>query len=344
MTSPRNQYNARDFMREIEKSLPGQIYLFTGEEEGLKEKCAARIFELLEKKYGKNGVVLSRFHAESGDLLKFYEFTLSPSMFTPSKLAVLSGTHAIQVTNENKRIFSESFSILPATSVIILFAEGYAIPKIIPKEYHDKLIHVKFWRFFQNDAEKYIMQSLQKLKIKYDHDALQCMITLLGNDVKKIDDAIEKISFSGHNTITRDFLLDFLFDERESNVFEFIDSLLEKSPHSLRILHSLLLDGVYELSILALLVRNIENLLFYHKATAEGKTPSEIMNVLGIKEKQQQKFINHANHFTRTPLEKIFTLIHEAEDKIKGGWQYKSLLSNPLVELTEKIISIDKNL
>lgn len=333
-----NQYNARDFNQKLEKGIFAQSFLFLGDEEGLKEKCTAKIIELLEKQYGKESVAISRFHAESGDFGKFHEFILSPSIFTSAKLAVLSGANSIQSNNENKIIFSDILTNIPHSSFIIILAEGYAVPKVIPKEHHDAIITVKFWRLFQNEAEKYLMQSLNKCKIQYDPDALQFLILLLGNDVKKIDDAVEKISFSGQSRITRDFLMDFIANEPDSNVFEFIDSLLEKSPRSIQLLHALLLDGVHELSILSLLTKNIENLMRFQKGIEEGTSPAEMLKSLGIREKNQSRFIANANRFSQSSLKKIFSFIHQAEDKIKGGTQYKTLLANPLVELAEKIL------
>ncbi len=333
-----HQYNARDFIHKLEKGFFGQRFLFLGDEEGLKEKCTGKIFELLEKNYGKDCVTFSRFHAESGDFGKFHEFILTPSMFSAAKLAVLSGTNSIQTTNENKSIFSDILTNIPTSSFIIINADGYAVPKVIPKEHHDTIITVKFWRLFQNEAEKYLMQSLNKLKIQYDRDALQFLISHLCNDVQKIDDAVEKISFSGQSRITRDFLIDFIANERESNVFEFIDSLLEKSPRSIQLLHSLLLDGVHELSILVLMARNFENLMLFHKGLEEGTSPTEMLKSLGIKEKNQSRFIANANRFSLSALKKIFLFIHQAEDKIKGGTQYKTLLANPLIEAVEQIL------
>lgn len=332
------QYTARDFIQKLEKGLFAQHFLFLGDEEGLKEKCTLKIYELLENQYGKESVAISRFHAESGDFEKFREFTLSPSMFNPAKLAVLCDAHSIQSTSDNRSIFSDIITNIPHNSFIIIQADGYSVPKVIPKEFHDTFITVKFWRLFQNESEKYLIQSLNNLNIQYDQDSLQFLIALLGNDVKKFDDAIEKISFSGQNKITKDFLVDFISNERESNVFEFIDSLLEKSPRSVQYLHSLLLDGVHEPSILALITRNFENFMRYHKSIEENKNPVEIFNTIGIKEKHQSKFIYQARNFPQATIEKIFSLIHETENKIKGSWQYKTILSNPLVELTEKIL------
>jgi len=336
--STQKQYTARDFIQTLEKGLFSNLFLFLGDEEGLKEKCITKIYELLEKQHGKDNVAFSRFHAESGDLDKFNEFTLSPSMFTPAKLAILSGADSIQSTNEHKKIFSDILSNIPSSSFILILANGYTVPKIIPKEHHNNIITVKFWRLFQNETEKYLIQSLNKAKIQYDHDALRFLIALLGNDVKKIDDAVEKISFSGVDKITKEFLTDFIASERESNVFEFIDSVLQKSDRSFPLLHSLLLDGVYELSILALLTRQFENLMLYHKGIDAGKAPAEMLNNLGIKEKQHSKFIDSAGKFSIVMIEKIFSFIHETEASIKGGGQYKSFLSNPLVVLTEKIL------
>lgn len=333
-----NQYNAHDFMQKLEKGLFAHRFLFLGDEEGLKEKSTAKIYELLEKKFGKDCVALSHFHAESGDFEKFHEFILSPSMFTPAKLAVLTGLNSIQSTNENKSKFSDILTNIPPSSYIILHADGYNVPKAIPREHHDVIITVKFWRLFQNETEKYLMQSLNRLKIQYDQDALQQLIALLGNDVKKLDDALEKISFSGQSKITKDFIIDFIYRERDSNIFELLDCLLEKSMRSIQLIQSLLFDGVYELSILALITRNFENLMLFHKGIKEGKAPMEILNNLGIKEKNKQKFIGNADHFPPEIIKKIFVFIHEAEDKIKGGWQYKSSLSNPIIELAEKII------
>jgi DNA polymerase III delta subunit len=334
----KNQYNAKEFIRAFENNYLGNIFLFLGDEEGLKVKYTLHMLESLEKKYGKGMVSFSQFHADSEDISKFIECSLSASMFEPAKLSVLYGTDVIQTTNENKSLFALFFKELPSTTTIILYSDGYNIPKIIPKEYHDTLITVKFWRLFQNEIEQYIKQEFSKRNIECAHDAVQSLIILLGNDVKKIDEAIEKISFSGQNTITKQFLEGFISSDRDSNIFEYIESVLNKSPQSLTLLNALLLDGINELIILSMLTRNFENIMRFHKAIRQNKTPHEALDMLGIKEKQKNAFITRANNFTPNAILKIFSLVYDTEKQIKGGLHHKSALANPLVGLTSNII------
>ncbi len=330
------QINAKDFARGLGKGPLRRVYLFLGEEERLKEKMIESMAGLLEKGTGPGSVSVARFHAENNELDEALGFALMQSMFTPKKLAIVYGVEAVQATKQNKSLFEELVTGLPDSTTLVLVSSQNSVPKTVPVG--GDMAAVKFWRYFERDMAAYVRDTIRKYGMTIDEGAVMLLMKLLGRDLGKIDEALERLKFSGHSHITPGLVSLFITDDREASIFEFLDALFRKSPGAFNLLKSLLDDGVHELVVLTMVNRQCESLDAFHRRLAEGAGADAAMEGLGVQERNRQAFLDYAGKFGPADVRRAFSALYEAEDRLKGGPRSKSIIANPLFALVSKMV------
>jgi len=330
------QVNAKEFARELGKGPLRRVYLFLGEEESLKEKMIDRVAGLMEKESGPGSVAVARFHAENNELDDAVGFALTQSMFSPKKLAVMYGTDSIQATKQNKSLLEDLVSGLPDATTLIMVSSQNNAPKIVPGD--GDMVAVKFWRYFENDMAVHVRDTIRKYGMSIEEGAVSLLMKLLGRDLGKVDEALERLKFSGQTHITPGLVSLFIADDREASIFEFLDALFRKSAAAFNLLKTLLDDGVHELVILTMINRQCESLEAFHRRLGEGAETSGALEGLGVQERNRQAFLDYAGKFGPADIRRAFAALYEAESRLKGSPQSRSLVANPVFILVSRFV------
>ena len=331
------EINAKEFARGLKPGSLANAYLFLGEETGLMEKMIEKIRSLLADRDGAESVSTERFHAENGDLAGAADFALSRSMFSPKKLAVLYEADTLQV-KQNRPAIEELFTGLPDSTTLVLVSAQNKAPRSLPLDLLPNLQTVRFWRYFESDMAAHIRDSLKREKMTVTDGAVSLLIRLLGRDLGKVDGALEKLRYSGQAAVTEELVKTYIDVERDTNIFEFLDALFTKSTRALTLLKTLLDDGVHELVILTMITRHCESIERYHRMSGEGKSPDEILKELGIQERNREGFISQTSRFGQGEISRTWAAIYETESLLKGAAQSKNIISNPVFELTARMV------
>ncbi len=330
--------NSTQLMKELKSGSLLRIYLFAGEEEGEKEKAIAAAASLLGSKSAAGGVVTGRFHLENGELMQGMEFALTMSMFEPAKLCVLMNVDAIGSSESSKGHIRELVTSLPDTTTLIMTTPENRFPSSIPADLRGIITLVNFWKRFESDLQRYISASFARQKISIHPRAANLLIDLLGRDVARIDDAIEKLAGAGTSSIDEATVRDCIHFERDVNVFEFVDMLFRKDRRSLAFLTRLLDDGVHELVILTMITREAEAIERYHRLCREID-PHSALDELKIPEKKRDQFLAHAGQYPPAETLSIFPLILKCEAAIKDRSLSKNTVSNPVFVLAGAMLT-----
>ncbi len=330
--------NSSQLMKELKGGSLLRIYLFAGEEEGEKEKAIAAVASLLGSKSAAGGAVTGRYHLENGELMPGMEFALTMSMFEPAKLCVLMNVDALGSSESSKGHVRELVTSLPDTTTLILTTTENRFPSGIPADVRGSVTLVNFWKRFESDLQRYISASFGNKKISIRPRAVNLLIDLLGRDVARIDDAIEKLSGAGITAIDEAAVRDFIHFERDVNVFEFVDMLFRKDRRSLAFLTRLLDEGVHELVILTMITREAEAVERYHRLCREIG-PQSALDELKIPEKKRDQLLAHAGQYPPAETLSIFPLILKCEAAIKDRALSKNTVSNPVFVLASAMLA-----
>lgn len=331
--------SAKQFKRELDADRLERLYLFLGEEEGEKDKCINRIMVMAFSDPSERSHASCRFHMENDEFMTAADFALSPSMFSARRVCVMYNIDALRAPAAAR--FQELIDELPDSAILVLTTREIRPPAFM-NPLLDRFKVVQFWRYFDNDIHTYVRMRIQKLGLALDERAVELLIERTGNDIKKIDDAMDMIKFSGEaGRIDEAAIRNFIEDVKEVSVFDFIDALFKRDPRSLELFRKLHDEGTPELRIVYQILRQAEMIEQYQVLSGEGMPPEEAMTKAGVYSKNRESFRRYTESFPRERLRRVFTMVSAVDQKLKSGGVRRELVANPVFSLvTEMVYSI----
>jgi DNA polymerase-3 subunit delta len=329
--------NSKQFKRELDSDQLVQGYLFLGEEEGEKDKCINRIMVMAFKDQVERARATGRFHIENDEFISAVQFALSPSLFSARRVCVMYNIDSL-AHGKYGAVFQDLIHDLPDSAIIIMTSRGNKPPAFMEPAL-DRFKVVQFWRYFDNDIHTYITASIRRLGLSIDERALDILIERTGNDIKKIDDAIDMIRFSGETGLVgADTVKNFIDDVKDASVYDFVDALFRRDPRALVLFKKVYEDGTPDLRVMYQIVRQAEMIENYY-ALVEGGMPSEeAMNKAGVYSKNRDKFWRYTESFPQGRLMRVFTMISGTDYKLKSGGASKELVANPVFNLVSDML------
>ena len=332
--------NSKLFNKELENSKLSNMYLFLGEEEGEKDKAIARIKELyIDESQIANSC--GNYHLEADELSEAVGFAVMPSMFYSKKICVMRNIDGIKTNQASKNILSQLFTEESKTIIIIMTSTLNKVPDVIPKSVHSKITIVQFWKFFDSDIIKYINIASKKAGINILDSAIPVLMEKTGNDIKKLDEAIEIIKFysQGH-AVTHNDIAQLINDGSKTSIYEFINQLFCKNTKSMLMLKNLLADGTTEGRIIFEILKHLEKIEKYHQYIKTGLKSNEAATKCGIFTKNTDSFLIHTRSFYENKLNKIYSAAVKCDLIRKIQSRQNELISNPLLQLVNEIIRV----
>ncbi len=340
--------NSKQFIKELNKGLSGSIYLFLGEEEGEKDKVINTILGIVLGNSPDRSNNTGRFHItdEKNSYEQFMEaadFAMTGSMFSDKRVCIIRNIDMLKQNEASKNTIDDMIRGIAEGTLLVLTSSKNQPPAFLTKKYEDNISIIQFWKYFDSDLYTYISKALKDKKITFEENIIPLLIEYTGNDIKKIDEALDALEYtSGDMHVTPEIIKELVGYTREITVFDFIDSLFQREKRSLEFLKMLIEQGTAELLILNLIAKHTETMEKYYQCIAEQDTPDEAMKKIGMAapQKRRDKFYSSAAKFNRDKTKKIFTLIAESEYSIKSRTPGNSIVSRPVFVLASSILSL----
>jgi DNA polymerase III subunit delta len=335
---PEKYPNAKQFKRELDGDRLEQRYLFLGEEDGEKEKCINRICVMAFNDPGERAGGTGRFHIENEDeFLNAVDFALSPPLFSSRRVCVMYNIDGLSPSKQGG-LFQDLAGELPDSTLLIMTTREKKPPAFMSKAL-ERFKIVQFWRYFDNDIYNYIAAGIRKLGLTIDDRAMELLVTRTGNDIKKIDDAIDMLRFSGETgAVSVDIIKNFIDDLKEATVYEFVDALFKREPRALVLFKKVSEEGAPGLKIMYQILRQAEMIETYYSLVDTGVQSEDAMTRAGVYSKNREKFWRYAESFPRERLRRVFPLISAADYKLKSGGVSKELAANPVFNLAADML------
>ncbi len=342
--------NSKQFSKGLSNGLKSQLYCFLGEEEGDKDKIISQMIDIhlagieSPEQYSER-YILSKEKSSWEDFIKGVEYALSSSMFAEKKVAIFKNADKIQNSKEASNLFRELFEEIPQETLVILTVTGNSLPASISKLFPKEGEIIQFWKYFANDLLNYIREKLKERGITAEYEAINEIIKLTGNDIKKVDDAIEMITFSNiQEHIDSNLVKKIVGDTKEITIFEFIDHLFAGNRTSLSYLTKLLNEGMDELFILNMIARQTNLIEKYYILINEQTPHDEALKRIGLgySKPRKEKFKLCLRNIKDYHLAKIYPAIARAEYQLKSGSHRETHLTAPIFELSRNIAFINQ--
>jgi DNA polymerase III delta subunit len=338
--SPGNSIKPKQLRAELNSGKIYTRYIFTGEEEGDKEKVINRIRTLLFPEPEEARISTGIFHGEQDELLQAADFALSTSMFSRKLLCIIKNIDQVKQSKTSSALLNDLLTGLPLSTTLILTTRKNRAPAILKKDLIADFRVVQFWRYFENDLSRYAVSKFNNAGIPVSGEAVDQLIKNTGRDMKKVDDAVELLIHSGiTGEISREDVVKIVADTRESSLFDFADSLFLKNKESLIMLKKILEEGrSSELNILGIITRQVEMIEKYHSLIDEGSDINTAIKACGVFDSKREGFLRSTEMFGTESIKKIFIQISKTDRRIKSESSRKGLINNPVFTLASDVI------
>lgn len=340
--------NSKQFIRELNKGLTGSIYLFLGEEEGEKDKVINTMLGIVFGNSPDRRNNTGRFHITDeknsyDQFIQAADFAMTGSMFSDKRVCIIRNIDLLKQSEASKNTVKDMITGIAEGTLVVITSSKNQAPAFLTKNFEDKISIIQFWKYFDSDLYTYIMRTLKERKIDFEDNIIPLLIEYTGNDIKKIDEAIDTLEYtSGDTSVTSEIIKQLVGYTREITVFDFIDSLFLREKRSLEFLKKLLELGTAELLILNLIAKQAETMEKYYSLIDENNSPDEAMKKIGVAapQKRRDKFYSLSSKFNTDKIKKIFTLIAATDYAIKSKTPGNSIVSKPVFVLASEILSI----
>lgn len=209
----------------------------------------------------------------------------------------------------------------PADSTVLIFVADEIDKRLrISKLLIENSVAVEFARLAEPELFRFARDKMKELGSTGDEKAVRQIVSLVGNDLRKLTIEIEKLSVAAYpdTVITFELVNDLVPASRELTNFELTDHLLENRPtRALQVLKERLDDGAEPLMILGLIGSNFHKLLLAKELMNEGVPRSEVARSLRLPYRKQEPFLALARKTDREKFAEILKKIARTDLAIK---------------------------
>lgn len=309
-----------DLRSQLKRREFAPVYLLFGAETYLRDLAAKTIGDL---------VLADSSLREFNEI----EYSLSDSKINyalsdAEQLPMIDARRVVKITNvrvsansnkdnlkeEDEEILNRYLSRPAETSIVIFVADELDKRRKISKLLLEKSVSVEFKQLEDNELIKWANDKLKELNAEADQRALNLLVALVGNNVRRLTNEIEKLSVAAlpDKLITIELVETLVPNSREIPNFDLTDYLLAGDKRrALQTLKKILDDGAEPLMLLGLISYNFRRLFLSKELMRQGVERKEVARVMKLHWNKQEEFLATAR---RTEAEKLARIMRRIAD------------------------------
>ena len=306
-----NILSREDLRSQIKKREFAPVYLLFGAETYLRDLAAKTIADLVLA-----GSELREFNET--------EFSLSSSpvqhaLSSAEQMPMVTARRVVKITDvivsatgtkDNLKEADEdslaAYLNRPATTTVLIFvANDLDKRRKISKLLIEKSVAVEFKSLEDAELINWAKTKLRDLMSDADERTLRHLVGLVGNNVRRLTNEIEKLAVAAlpDALISYGLVESLVPNSRELSNFDLTDSLLAKNKtRALQILKKILDDGAEPLMLLGLIASNFRRLFMSKELMRNGVERREVARIMKLPYSKQEDFLATAR---RTETEKL---------------------------------------
>jgi DNA polymerase-3 subunit delta len=216
---------------------------------------------------------------------------------------------------------------LPPTTRLIfvenqILADSHPIVTVAKKEGEKGNAFIKLFRAPRDgDLPGWIQRRARAKGGTISHEATTMLANLVGNDLRQLDQEIEKLLvFAGDRLVTTEDVHLLVSRARETSIFDLVDCVgRRETDRALRLLHRLLDAGEAPLYLLAMLARQVRILIQVTELRGQGLHQKGMARQLKLHPYVVEKGLAQARNFDMAQLEAAHHRLVETDLAIKTG-------------------------
>ncbi len=246
---------------------------------------------------------------------------------------VSANSNKDNLKEEDEEILERYLSRPAETSIVVFVADELDKRRKISKLLLSKSVSVEFGELKDNELIDWAKTKLKDLDTEADQRALNLLVALVGNNVRRLTNEIEKLSVAAlpDKLITYELVESLVPNSREISNFDLTDYLLAGDKRrALLTLKKILDDGAEPLMILGLISYNFRRLFLSKELMRQGVERKEVARVMKLHWSKQEDFLATARRTEAEKLAQIMRRIADTDLAIKtskgGGGTFGSRL------------------
>ncbi len=272
------------------------------------------------KKIRKSALNLIYIDAKATEFLDFYHhFKISP-MFAEKKLVIVKNFFSNKIFQGN---FLEEIKALESLKDVVVIYETepadqrLKIFKVLTKECKCQ----EFTLLDNRNLKTWAQKEFEKLSQKTNIDALDLLLSYVGNDLWRLSGEIKKLAdFKNGLPVKKDDVELLVRPKVEADIFKTIDSLAQKNKkQALYFVQKHLDNGDNALYILSMIAYQFKNLLLVKELQEKGLMYSSIVKKSGLHPFVVKKNYFACQQFSFEELKKVYHKVFQIDLDIKTG-------------------------
>jgi len=205
-------------------------------------------------------------------------------------------------------------------SIVIFIADDFDKRRKIAKLLTDRTMAVEFGELKDVELAKWARDKVRENDSEIDERALRMLISLVGPDVRRLTNEIEKLSTAAlpGKIISVELIESLVANSREISNFDLTDHLFTgRKTEALKVLKKILDDGSEPLALLGLISYNLRRLLMAKEAMSQGAERAEVARIAKLRYSDQESFLAAARRADPAKLSRAIQLLAKTDLAIK---------------------------
>ena len=316
-----------DLRNQLRRREIAPVYLLFGAETYLRDLAAKTIADFV---FGDNSV---RDFNEDEFSLNIAE-NLSYALASAEQLPMIASRRVIRITEVKvsatgaKDTLKEDYENVltnylkrPAeTSVVIFVADELDKRRKMSRLLIENSVAVEFAALDDNNLTKWTRDKLKDANATAAERALRHLVALVGNDVRRLTNEIEKIITASmpEKIISFELVESLVANSREITNFALTDQLIAKNKSkALEILKKILDDGAEPLMLLGLIAHNFRRLFMAKELMKQGAETTEVVKIMKLHPRFHEDFLRTARRSDEKNLKRVIQKLAETDLAIK---------------------------
>ncbi len=316
--------NLKDQLRRREIA---PVYLLFGPETHLRDLAAKTITDLAFAEGDMRDFNETGFSLNSEDNLK-------RALAAAEQLPMMASRRVIRITDvrisatgfrdtiteDHEPLLSAYIANPSQNSVVIFIADELNGVRKMGKFLRDKTTAVEFTRLDDRQLTELARAKINEIGAEINEPALRQLIGLVGNDVRRLSNEINKLAAAAMpgKTITSALIDALVPNSRELTNFELTDHLVAgRRTQALATLKKILDDGAEPVALMGLISYNYRRLLMAKDLMSRGADRREVASVAKLRYNDQEPFLAAARRADTKNLTRAIKRLAETDLAIK---------------------------
>ena len=316
-----------ELWRQLKQNFVAPVYVLFGPETYQRDRAASQI---VEHSFAEGD--LRDFNIDEFDLndKEAMESALAAAQQLPmmsSRRVVKAGGVRVAATAGRDTLKEDCEEALgnyladpsPSTVLIIVADElngNRKITKLLKK--HAQTIEFK--KLDDRELSNWVRKQFDEKKARIDDLAARRLMELVGSDLRRLTNEIEKLCAAAipSDVVTFELVEALVPNVNQVDNFALIDAIISgRGNHALRVLKKVLDDGAEPVMLLGLLSSNIRRLLMAKTMMDRGDDSREVKSILRMPWQQQEEFLAAARRADSGRLMSVFDRLAKTDIAMK---------------------------